>query len=416
MRLSQFRIPLLQFTFFLSFGAATPFLSLYFKHTLVTSDGSPAAYLIGLVFFAGAVAGVAAAPLFGYLSDRYHIQRGLLTLSALGLALGAAVLSIPGFFSGFSGAPGLPLAATATIVFIGSTLTGFFQRPTVPLIDLETLNHLRMTHGDTVRYGRFRMLGSAGWVISASLIGGLISITGRINDAVVASGIGYLILAAVAAARSRGELKPIRIPWAYLAKDRTYLLFLGYVFLNAVGNTSSITFGAYFMDDAHAGYFIIGLSFGLSALFEIPIMGASRELLRSWGNRWMIIAGTLAQAVRLGLFVLVANVDATWPFVVVNLLQGVGYGLTFVGMINFVDTVSHSEMRTTYLSIFNLMLGIGTALAGPFSSFIIATLGSTWLMAVDALVVLASLAYFAVVVRGHGPMRVDPVADASFSQ
>ena len=56
------RVRLLQFFYYCSFGAGIPFFSLYYKKILVTPGGSPASYLIGLIFFLQALMGIVATP------------------------------------------------------------------------------------------------------------------------------------------------------------------------------------------------------------------------------------------------------------------------------------------------------------------------------------------------------------------
>ena len=398
-RIPLLRAGFLQLFFFIATGAGLPFLSLYFKKVLVTDQNIPAYYLIGTVYFIQSTLGILSTPLAGFISDKFRIESRLLLLLSLVVALSAAILMIPGF--GF--ADHWPLQLRFLIILGGFILNGLFVKPILPLIDTETLNVLHNRYRSGLWYGRIRMFGSLGWVIGASLFGLILSRTDRLGHSVVGYGVGFIVLALIAASGFKEVITPVRIPWNHLKRDAMFQRFLFFVFLNGIGLLSSFTFTSFFMDDWGASYLVIGISIGLAAIPELPIMFFSKRIVESLGNRWMIVAGVLVEVLKLAIFVLIARSGRIWWFIPVQMLHGVGFSLQYTGEIDLIDRQSHKDMRATYQSLFHVCMYMAAAVGNLFASFVLKKIGSTWLMGIDAALMLLSAVYFISLVGGHGP-------------
>ncbi len=395
------RVSLLQGFFFIAYGAGIPFFSLYFKNVLVRPDGVPAHYLIGSVFFIQALLGILATPVAGFICDKFKIENRLLTVFSVFVVFAAAILSMPGFKFSMT----WTLDRKYLFILIGFMINGLFVKPIIPLLDTETLNSLHSRFHSGIRYGQVRVFGSLGWLISASLFGWILQRTGQLNTIVFGYGSGFIILAFVAAGGFHVGVKPERIPWEYLKQDRMYQRFLVFVFFQALGLLSAFIFTSYFMDDIQTSYLIIGASFGLAAIPEIPIMFYSKVIIEAMGNRWMIVVGTLVESVKLLLFVIIARTMVLWMLIPAQLLHGIGYSLQYTGMINLVDRQAHVNLRATYQSLFHLFTLLAGAFGGLFGSFIIKKQSSSWLMGIDGVILFLSILYFLIRVRGHGPLR-----------
>jgi hypothetical protein len=313
------------------------------------------------------------------------------------VALSAAVLAVPGF--GFNEA--WPLQLRFIIILGGFILNGLFVKPVLPLIDTETLNVLHSRFRNSLWYGRVRMFGSLGWVIGASLFGYILSRSDRLNYSVIGYGVGFFILAIIASTGFRETIAPVSIPWAHLKRDRMYRRFLIFVFFNGIGLLSSFTFTSFFMDDWGAGYLLIGVSIGLAALPELPIMFFSRRILESIGNRWMVSIGVLAEVLKLVIFVYIARSGTIWLFVPVQMLHGVGFSLLYTGEIDLIDRRAHQDMRAMYQSLFHVCMYMAAAVGNLFASYVLKKAGSAWLMGIDAALLLLSAVYFICFVGGH---------------
>jgi predicted MFS family arabinose efflux permease len=153
------------------------------------------------------------------------------------------------------------------------------------------------------------------------------------------------------------------------------------------------------MDDRGATHLVIGVSIGLAALPELPIMFFSRRILESWGNRWMIVVGVLLEVLKLMMFVYIARSGKLWLFIPVQMLHGIGFSLQYTGEIDLIDRQSHMHMRTIYQSLFHVCMYTAAAVGSFFASYILKKIGSTWLMGIDAALLLLSAVYFMVMVK-----------------
>jgi MFS family permease len=148
-------------------------------------------------------------------------------------------------------------------------------------------------------------------------------------------------------------------------------------------------------------------------------MKHSRKLIDAFGNRRLIMAGLLINGIRLSLYsFFTLETPFVWKFAV-SLLQGPGFGLTHIGIIDFVDRRAHAAMRATYLSIMNVARSsVAAALGGIGGSWLIRQWGSAFLMHFCGYGSLVLMLFFAFLVRGVGTKskdRLKPAADANGS-
>ncbi len=358
---------LLQGFFFVAFGAGIPFFSLYYRHVLLLPDGSPAYHLIGLLFFLQALMGVTAAPLAGYLCDRFRIEHRLVALFSLLVAAGSVLIALPGFdaFRSWS------LAQRFLVILPGVVLNGLFFRSVLALIDTETLNVMHRLSGSGDEYGKIRAVGSFGWTVSAIFFGWILSRTGQLNHTVIGYGAGYLVLALIASRGFRTVIQPVRIPWEHLKKDRMFQFFLVFVFIQSFAISSSFTYTSYLMEEAGTGYLAMGLAFGLASLPEVPILFYSGRAIRRFGNRRFILFGTAVQVLKLSLFVLIGRSGGALTFILVQVLHGIGFSIQHAGMINLTDRQAHNDLRATYQNLYGLSWTMAMAFAGYFGAFMV---------------------------------------------
>lgn len=396
---SRKRVSLLNFGFYFAFGFAVPYFTLYLSRILVFEDGRTANHLVGIVLlvFNGLV--LLSTPLAGYVSDRFRIGSRVLTLCAAGVALGAAILALPGFLGALS------LANTVAITLIGAVVAGFCLHPIAPLIDSQTLHHLHHTHGQAGDYGRIRMLGSAGFIISTVLIAVVLSRTGRVAWTFAFFAAGFVAVAAVSGSGARMRAEPVRIPWQHLKENVRFRRFLLFAFFESLGVNSAFLFTGYFLDEIGAGFVIMGLTFAASAAPEIPVMFNGGVLIRRIGAPRMIQLGIAVQALKLALFVVFATTPTTWVFAAVSLLHGVGFALLYTGGVSFVDDASHPSMRATYQNLYRMLWVSAIAAGGPISGALIELWNTTALMATYSIMLVLAGVYFTLFVASPRGVR-----------
>jgi PPP family 3-phenylpropionic acid transporter len=390
--------------FYAAFGCGVPFFSIYYKHILVSADGSPAVGLIGVLFFVNAVAGIVSMPLLGYLADRFKIRNRLVSV----LAAIVALFMVPVAVAGTPWAMGWSLEARALATFLGFGIAGLAVRPIMPLMDSETLAFLRASEGGTTRYGRIRAWGTVGFIITATGVGVLLNATGALYLGITAYSLGFVGLVFIASGGFRAILPPVRIPLEHLFHDRTFRRYLVFVFFTYLAFTNAFTFTGYFLDDAEVNLALIGLSFALGAVAEVPIMQGSHRLIGRLRNTGVIMAGALTTAFKLILFVIGDAAGALWLLVGSQVLNGVGFGMMFVGFVSFVDQQAHPDLAATYQNLHHVAGTAGFATGMLVAPLVIEAFGSRTLMGVDAALLLVCVAYFVTVVRPNSSPEAVP--------
>ena len=389
---------LLQGGFYAAFGCGVPFFSIYYKRILVAADGTPAVGLIGALFFVNAAAGIVAMPLLGYLADRFKIGNRLVSILAGVVSLFMVLVAV----AGTPWAAEWSLEVRALVVFLGFGIAGLAVRPIIPLMDAETLAFLKATEGGASRYGRIRAWGTVGFIVTATGVGVMLHATGALFLAMAAYSVGFAGLAFVASGGVRPILPPVRIPWEHLFADRTFRRYLLFVFFTYLAFTNAFTFTGYFLDDANVNLALIGLSFAVGAVAEVPIMQGSHKLLARVRNTGLIVAGALTTAFKLSLFVIGDATGALWLLVSSQMLNGVGFGMMFIGFVNFVDEKAHPDLAATYQNLHHIAATAGFAAGMLLAPLVIEAFGSRALMGVDAVLLLVCVGYFlTVVARGE---------------
>ncbi len=396
------RIVFLQCLSFAAMGAGNTFQSLYLKHIVLRPDGRPYYDLIGVLLFAQAGAGMLGTPIAGYLADRFKIQNRILFFCALVVVASSLVTAVPALAGG---AGSIPLRILFPVFLVSLSLNGMFFRPISPIIDTETLDYLHERYGSGDRYGSIRLFGSLSWAATAILFGHIMQRTGLFQLTIFGYAAGFAALALVARSGFRAKITSVRIPWEHLKKDGMYQAMLVFSFIMGIAINSSYNFTSYLMEDARAGYFEIGLAFGLAALPEVPIMLFSRKLRTRLGSRGMIIAGSLVMVLKLYFLVRVSHTKAVWAFILVHCMHGIGFSLFFLGIIDIMDRRAHADLRATYQNLFYLVWSFAIACGSLFAGYVIGRFGNAGLMAADGAIAMAALAFFLLFVRGYGPDR-----------
>ncbi|MBN1699786.1 MAG: MFS transporter [Spirochaetales bacterium] len=404
----EIKMRVLYWVVFTAFGAWIPFSSLYFKQVLVTQDGSPAVYLIGLIMAIQPFLGIFSNPIAGFLSDKFKIGQRLLFLCSLLTAIGALFISIPGFplFRGWL------IEQKYPAIGVGIIIMGLFVPPIIPVLNTEMLNFLHNNNRDPRFYGTYRAMGTISWIVTTILTGLFLGLTGLVNLPPLIYAAGLLILAVITLRGIKAKVEKVSIPWHYLAGDTLFIKFLIFSFFQGFGLLSGMYFTSYFLDDINLPYLFIGMAWAISAIPEVPVMFLSRHISRRIGNRMMVIAGTGFLTLKFILLVAVAPLRLPYLSMLAMSLHGIGYGLQFNGMIHLIDGYAHKDLRATYMNIFNIVgISLASACGNMFGAFIIEKLDSTRMLAVNAGIVILSIVYFVFFVEERD-QRIDKGHDS----
>ena len=390
---------------FVAFAFIAPFETIVFKKSLLTETGEPAVKLIGLIFMIAPLIGLLANNLIGIFADKLKLGKVILSLlgfGAMGAALMVAYVTSPALRH-------LPTSTHFVILFGAALVYKFMTIPLSPLIDSETLHFLN-THSNRGQFGRYRFWGTFGWAIGAPLMGLILTLSQRDDGsypyiyAFVGGAVIFLLLSVVGKmANEKAEIKPTKIPWEHLRKDRAFMGFLGFAFLGGVINTSTFLYLGYFFEGVMKNPLEIGLVFGLWTLLEFPVMHYSGFLIEKFGNRWLITTGLLLIALKLYLFSLFTLETPFYIKLLVSLVHGPAFSLHYLGMVDYVDRHAHKDMRATYMGLLGIARSVVAGFAGGIiGAMIISRWGGASLMSGGSVAMILLAIFFVTIIRGNG--------------
>ncbi len=387
------------FLFFIALGIGSPYFGIFYKHVIINADGTPAIGAIGLIFFVMPLVSLIANIPAGIFADTFRLGKHLITFFAFGVAFFAFLIGL----TGGDFARGWGLGGKFIFIFITLFFLNCCLLPLSPMIDAEALLFLNR-HSRREWYGTYRLWGTYGWSIATVLMGVLLFHLGSDSLIFYGTSIAFVLLGLLSwsGIEARPSAASIQIPWDHLKKDTLFKGFLIFIFLNGVVSNAAANYTSYFFDDVMKTPLEIGVIFGTWTLFEIPVMKFSRTLIDTFGNARLIMLGLLFNGLRLILFsFFTLETPYLWKLTV-SLLQGPGFGLTHIGVIDFVDRQAHPDMRATYMNIMNVArMSLASALGGIMGSWMIAQRGSAFLMQFCGFGLIALILYFAFLVRAN---------------
>ncbi len=340
------RAALTYVVYFTAIGAAFPYLPVYYRGLGLGLD------TIGLLAALSAATQLVAAPVWGGLTDHFARSRASLPAAALVATAGAVALA---------NARELPLVA-ASVLVLAFGLAGIG-----PILDARTLDLLGT---DKIRYGQLRAWGSLAFVATAWFVGSLIDSHGnRALFAVYVPALAVTALIALSLPR-RGTGRGVNVlrgARALVAAPQMRLFLAGsllvWTTLNAVNSFYSIqivTLGA--------PATVVGLAWAVGAMVEVPIMFGYPRLASRFGTERLIVAGAVLFAVRAA--AAAAATDATM-LVLIAPIEGLAFGLSFVGGVAFVSARAPAALAATAQGVYAGVAGLA-AIAGSLSGGLVA--------------------------------------------
>jgi PPP family 3-phenylpropionic acid transporter len=330
---------------------------------------------IGLVSTAASLVGFGAASLWGYISDRTGQARIILAVSGLGTAIVASITPFVHSFAGFLGlACGFSLFTTALF-----TLT-----------DSVTINILGDRSSD---YGRYRMGGSLGFILTSAVSGFVFQKVGLVWMFPVYTVI-ILVFALIATRLPRLAVRQTTRSGHALGtmmRNPTWIIFAGSIFLVWLASSGVISFLGVTMKALGSSDTLIGLASAMVALMELPFMALSGWFLRKLGPSRMIWISLFAYTVRIFLY---SRINSAIWVIPLNLVNGPSYVLFWTGSINYAAALAPESLKATsqglIISIINLSSVAGVLLSG----WLYDHLGPTGLYWVLSLFCLAAFGLF----------------------
>jgi len=330
------------FLYFGAVGCLFPYLNLYYQRVGLTG------LQIGVLSAIAALVTQLASPLWGMLGDSHTLHRTLLSVAVGGTIIPALLLSV-----------GNVLSWLGPVTFVYA----FFFGPITPLVDSTALEVAKASHRS---YGELRAWGTIGFIVSALAIGRIIEVT---NLKVLFPGyvlfmLGSLALSLCLPQRRRRWRGAGTRGLSVLLADRAFLLFLASVFLLAAAMRAANAFFALYLDAIGAGEGLVGLSWALAALSEVPVVFFSRVLLGKLSARGLFAVGFAVYALR---WLLYSQITSPGMILATQLLHGLSYGAYLVAGVVYTSERAPEGLGATAQGLFS---GTTMGLAGMVGALI----------------------------------------------
>jgi PPP family 3-phenylpropionic acid transporter len=242
-------------------------------------------------------------------------------------------------------------------------LLALFNSAIQSLMDNTTLRLLGERRG---QYGRYRVGGSFGFIITSFTAGYLYEVTGlHWIFYTYAAIMGLFVLGAVWLPR-----EPVRLSgslWGGLSKmvrQPAWLLFAASACLLWISNNGTMNFIGIVVKDMGGSDQLVGLAWMTSALAEIPIMLTGDRLLRRVGPTRLLAVAFTSFTLRSALLAVMPRPE--WaPFI--GLLGGVSFALFWLSSVSYSHDAAPEHLKSTAQGLLFSIMSVAN-MAGSLSS------------------------------------------------
>jgi PPP family 3-phenylpropionic acid transporter len=257
-------------------GVFSPYASLYF------ADQGMTAAQIGVLMSLMQVMRIFGPNLWGWVADRHQQRVRVLRITAL-----AALAAFCGIFIGH----------TFTQFFIVMVLLNAFTSAQGPLSEALMLSEMR---GDLTHYGRLRLWGSVGFIVTVTLAGPLLDRYGiHLMPWITLSLLVLVLIASLRMQESDHVHAPHEAPSVLaLLRRREVIAFFISSFLMIAAHASLYVFYSLYLAQIGYSNTVIGLMWSLGILVEIAFFFYQAPLFRRFGVQKLMLASLLIAVVR----------------------------------------------------------------------------------------------------------------------
>jgi MFS transporter, PPP family, 3-phenylpropionic acid transporter len=367
---------------------------------LMLADGGLSPTAIGLAMALIAISGVLMSVIWSNVADRH-----LGTVRTLRIVMLIATAMAITFFAVERNHVAIYFAA----IGLGSCLVSGRG-----LLDTSAMTHLGPARRK--EFGSIRLWESGGFGVSAIIAGLILQVAG-VRWGLVMYGCGILALVAMtrplpARRVQPGEFKHAksRLGTANVALRTTkgLPLFLAGWLLYSLGTNTAQSFAPLQIVGRGGGAFLVGVSFGLAALLEIPFMQLSVRLGKRVGLSTLIFSGMAVYAL---LFVAYAFVSSPLAITLMTTARGAGFGLLCTGSVQLVGSMVPHDLRNSGQVLLGMAANLGPVLGYAMGGAVFAHLGGPTLfigcaalIGISAVVVAAGLSRAGALGGQHEPV------------
>jgi MFS family permease len=334
------------FCYFAALGLIFPFLPLLLQMSGLTYAQ------IGIIYMTGLVFSVLLQTPWGALADRIG-RRMIIILTTIAAAI------ISGLYPYASSFVQFLLLGLLWYTFLAAATT------VTPALAMDIAGS--MTVGR--RFGRYRISGSIGWIISTAA-GGLIAASLGIKIIFYLAAILFL-LSAIVVKVSVSDQPMIKNEnrkgnSRQLVRNKNFIIFLVTIFMANISATTFSSFLSLYISKLHGSDAVVGLAFSIAAITEVPCMIYLGALSDKIGRKPLIVAALFAYPLRLFLYTIVSDPNLILP---IQLLNGLTFGVLYVASVAFVSDIA-PESRGTALGLYNSASSGGSAAGSTLAGVI----------------------------------------------
>lgn len=367
--LPYWRLSGFYFFYFAFVGAMAPYWGLYLK----SLDFN--AFEIGVLMSLFQVMRIFAPNAWGWLAD--HLGRRVLIVQI------AATASLLAFIGMFYVSDFWPL-------FLVMSLISFFWSASLPLVEATTLSHLGER---TAKYGRIRLWGSVGFIVTVIGLGWLFDFLPirTLLWAILLLMIGLVVFARYIPEAHAAPHHEDHLPiWAVLRRPAVAAFFIA-GFLMAAAHGPYYTFYSIYLVDHGYSKTSVGLLWSLGVLSEIAIFLWMPHLTRRIGLRRMLLASFACAVLR---FLIIGwGVSSALLVLGAQLFHAVTFGVYHAAAVEMVHRFFRGRHQSRGQALYNsFTFGAGGTIGGLYAGVIWDDLGAPLTFSVAALCALAAWA------------------------
>jgi PPP family 3-phenylpropionic acid transporter len=310
---------------------------------------------------AGPVMRLAAPAFWGWLSDRSGRRVPIIRFSA---ALTSLAFVVFFFVGGF------------WTVFAGIALTFFFWTAAHPLVEALTLDHL---HGRTEEYGRVRLWGSVGFVVTVLGVGALLDLQSLDSLLWVCLGLLLGVLASALSLSEAGErpgdrpAPPLRLG---LRRGEVVALLAACFFMSAAHGPLYVFFSIHLVDHGY-GKTVVGALWSLGVIAEIGVFIWMPRLMRRYSLRAILLASFVLAVLR---FLLIGwQVESVALLLAAQIMHGATFGAYHAAAVAALNHWFPSQQQGRVQALYgSISFGAGGMLGNLLAGEAWGALGAGW--------------------------------------
>jgi PPP family 3-phenylpropionic acid transporter len=333
----------LYFLYFGALGGYWTYLNVYYQQ--IGLSGTE----IGLINTIAPLVAIFAATMWGIVNDRIGRPKVVLRIA------------LPGVIASCFG---LSLVTNFALIILFACLLSFFISAIIPLLDNTTL---RLLGDEKAQYGKYRVTGSIGFIITSLVSGYVYEITGL--DAIFYTymiAMALFLIASMFLPDERVHISgSMRGGLNEMIRQPGWMVFALSALLLWVANNGVMIFMSITVKELGGTASLIGIVWMASALTEIPVMLSSDRLLRRFGSTILLIVSLSLFTLRGVLLALMPSPEwAPW----IASLGGLSFSLFWISSVNYANESAPDHLKNTaqglLFSIMNLGGMLGSLSAG----------------------------------------------------